>query len=225
MVRKRTSVNQSVRGVAIRAASAMGVAAAIVATTAVAAAADCNPNANGADSGSAYFNVGSAGSSQSSTWNLADRSVYVGTITGSGMQADKCHDMMFDWATNSGHYDSRQIRNCAPGTQTSSQSGTPQGTFPAREPSDWAGRTVSGLQKGAACSYNQPDQNYVDCGQFAARLPGCVFGNGPGASTYPSAFDDARSITDKTKYARYISRSQSGILVYNDGGIISSSTN
>lgn len=204
-----------------RAASILGASAVLVGAPAAVAFADCSPHGNGVNSGSAYFSVGPSGSSQSSTWNLGNRTVYVGTITSSGMSTSRCHDMMFDWATDSGHYDARQVRNCDPGSQASSQS---SGSWPANEPSGWAGRDVNGLQKGAGCVYNQSSESFVECVQFPDRLPQCVFGNGPGASPYPSNENDSRPIAEKKNFTRYISRSENGTLTYNSGGNIASST-
>lgn len=108
--------------------------------------ADCHGNGDNAGSGSKA--LGGSGSYQEWSWNLSTRVVYVHSVSSAGMSTDICLDAYVDWMTASGdgHYDRRQGRVCQPGSFAVGQ---------FLEPVGWGGREVTGLQKAAACRYEQ----------------------------------------------------------------------
>jgi hypothetical protein len=58
----------------------------------------------------------------------------------------RCIDGHLDWDTASGHYDARVVRTCQRGHIHFTD---PSGDFWYDEPSNWDGRNVTGIQRGA----------------------------------------------------------------------------
>lgn len=177
--------------------------------SASAAFADCHTD--GVNSGDDYAYVGPAGSSEHGAWDLQAKAVREDTYAGSGMSTSKCVDTYLDWATTIGHYDSRLTRVCQPGGHRVTDMG---GDGWAQEPSDWGGRTVTGLQKGAGCFYNQSTENFDICTNFPEHLPGCVY----------DLVYDSFSLGDMTWFTRYWVTHQDGTIDYNSGGLVQGNT-
>lgn len=71
--------------------------------------------ADGPASGDAITTVGASPSTQSAHWSRADKRLRLYNYASSGMSSNRCIDILFDWRTSGGHYDSRTLRNCRPG--------------------------------------------------------------------------------------------------------------
>ena len=120
------------------------------------------------------------------------------------MSTDICLDALVDWMTTSGHYDARDARNCKPGPN-SYRSGS------IIEPSDWGGRSVTGLQKAAGCKYIQTTSpsTYGTC-DYAPETPApCKFNTNDAHPWY-------------TKGHAVWLRRQDGTIEFNDGGNVQS---
>ena len=181
---------------------------AAVMLTAGPALADCH--GDGDDGGDGTATIGVSGSEQIGKWRLNQERVRVKATTGSGMNTDNCHDAAVDWMTTSGHYDNRIARNCRPGTLAESNSG---GDGWWGEPSNWGGRTVTGLQKGAGLVYVEATESYKNSEYFSASEPNCPFGDG-------SPFTAQSPVT----FVKFIWRTGSGALYYNGGGDVASAS-
>jgi hypothetical protein len=122
---------------------------------------------------------------QYGTWSRADRRLRLGAYPQSTMSTNRCMDAMLDWQTASGHYDARVVRSCRPGGVATTD---PGGDGYWSEPSDWAGRTVTDMQKGGGARI---DDDYVN-GNFALYAWEGFAGAGTGSySSRP------RTCTDK----------------------------
>lgn len=126
--------------------------------------ADCH--SDGDDVGSGYTHAGAG--SQFMSWNRLTRQVQVQSNAGSGMSTSVCLDAIVDWMTVEGHYDNRTARNCDPGSSRSAL---------RTEPSNWAGRTITGLQRAVGCRYVQVEPpEYQNCEYLPPSADGCEIG-------------------------------------------------
>lgn len=96
-------------------------------------------------SGSEYAYAGSG--SQFGSWSQPLIKLGLAVYPTSNMSTDRCMDAMLDWDTRgTGHYDSRVVRSCRPGT---SEQTDPGGDGYWQEDSgDWDQRSITGVQKG-----------------------------------------------------------------------------
>lgn len=185
----------------------MAAAFALTVTFASAAFADCH--ADGVNSGDDVKYVGPGTSSEEGAWDLGAKAVKEFTDADFGMSTSKCLDTYVDWATTSGHYDQRLTRVCQPGGWRLTDQG---GDGWALEPSDWGGRTVTGLQKGAGCLYNQSTGNFDDCSDFPEHLSGCVY----------DLVTDSFTLSYMKWFTRWWVTYQDGTIAYNSGGDVAS---
>ncbi len=81
---------------------------------------------------------------QYAIWNKSTRKIRLRVNPYSSMSPDRCMDAMLDWLAD-GHYDSRVVRSCLPGTDEESD---PGGDGYWVEPSSWGDRSVTNMQKG-----------------------------------------------------------------------------
>ncbi len=141
----------------------VSVAAAVCIIGSASALADCH--GDGVDAGEDTVHAGPGGSDQVGKWSLANRQVRVKVHTGNGLNSGRCLDSFFDWETHgafAGHYDSRIVRDCYPGSNLESD---PNGDGYWEEPSDWGSASVSGLNKGMGANYDLTDGAYVSGGR------------------------------------------------------------
>jgi hypothetical protein len=106
--------------------------------------------------------------------------------------------------TTDNHYDARISRNCD-ATGTSNRGGAFQ-----TEPSNWGGRTVTGLQKAAGCVYQQAGTPYYS---------GCEYLAGSQAGCEPSA-----TAWNTYSHATFLRREDGTTPVYWDGGFVQSAS-
>ena len=135
--------------------------------------------------------------------------------TGSGLNSGRCIDAFFDWEAQglfAGHYDSRIIRNCYPGSNLESD---PNGDGYWVEPSNWGGESVSGLQKGMGATYDLSDGAYVSGGREYFQQ----------SEHYPNINEDtcawSEAITFTAAHAwnhKHWFKNAAGAEYYNDGG-------
>jgi hypothetical protein len=169
--------------------------------------ADCHGNSPH-DTGYEDAHEGATSSAQYVSWELrgsgAGRGVRVESDASSGMSTDICLDAIFDWMTVDGHFDARVTRNCAPGWDRISDSG---GDF--WEPDNlWGPRTLTGIQKGAGCKYEQVSTS----GHTAPWLGDCD--NVTGHQCVPS------TVAPWTDLAQRVwVRHQDTTIDYNSGGV------
>lgn len=135
-------------------------------------------------------------------WDLTGRRVRLVASPDAAVPTYRCHDAWVDWATVSGHYDARLTRNCDPGSYRETDSGG-DGWEP--EPSNWGGRNVTGIQKGAGCVHNQNSITFDTCAQYPQNLSTCSIG-----SDY--------TLTQMKNFVRYWIRYQDGTIGFNSGG-------
>lgn len=87
------------------------------------------------------MNVGASPSTQSAHWQKSDKKVRLYNYASTGMSSSRCVDVVLDWQTSGGHYDSRTLRNCKPGGTVSTD---PLGDGWWSE--DWGPRTITGVR-------------------------------------------------------------------------------
>jgi hypothetical protein len=176
-----------------------GTLAALILVPSGVAWADCH--GNGDDVGGDTRHMGAPSSFQYMYWDKPGKRVRVVSNTDSGMNTNICLDAYLDWMTEENHYDARVARNCDPGSYRESDSG---GDGYQPEPSNWGGRTVTGLQKAAGCKYvqNTNPPSLGDCEYVEPESVCNVFG--------------AFAWTNKTH--RVWLRAENGTIDYNNGG-------
>lgn len=101
-----------------------------------------------ADTGSGTTYAGTGDSWQQLSWNDGTRRLYIRVHTDPAMSTDRCIDGHLDWNTHgSGHYDSRVVRDCEPGTYHFTD---PNGDYWYTELlASWNTRNISHMQRGA----------------------------------------------------------------------------
>lgn len=179
----------------------------LVVTIGLAAPAFADCHGDGVNSGSTQTYVGVG--IQRWEWSLANRRAYTRSESQPAMSYDLCLDAIFDWETQSNHYDSRVTRMCAKGR---AHGGT------VTEPAGWGGRTVTGLQKAAGCKYLQTSPPAASPPDYAA----CD--HDPDSETGCPITANAANAWNTLDHAVFLMR-QDGQVEINPGGAVSDPDN
>ncbi|TIC79001.1 hypothetical protein [Nocardioides sp. GY 10127] len=136
----------------------------------------------GADTPQEGSDTVSAGSgSQFGRWSKSNKRLRLKVSPNNNMNTDKCMDVMLDWGTQGNeHYDSRVVRSCLPGTNEETD---PDGDGYWSEPSDWGGRTVTGIQKGWGYMIDDSNLLVLSAERLADTGSGALWGTAPGTGT------------------------------------------
>jgi hypothetical protein len=117
---------------------------------------------------------------QYAAWQFTFQREMLTASPSAGMSNSKCMDAMVDWNTNgTGHFDSRVVRSCKPGTTES--------TGWWNEPT-WGGRNINGVGKAYGYTISDqsplPVQSYSDIlWQDSGQVSGQIYTNAPGTGT------------------------------------------
>jgi hypothetical protein len=176
---------------------AVAASASILLLTPSIASADCH--ATKYPSGSGSLGVGPGTSYGSSYWASSTKFVN-GFALGASMSGSNCETTAYDWATVSGHYDARMIRDC------DNDSGGY--SFDLNEPS--SSRTLRGMQKWGVCY--APNGSNSGCTTSSQSESGCMITS--------MNF----SFTTSNKTTRWWVHYSNGTYGYYSGGDVTSAT-